>query len=94
MALTCHSTFNGWFRSSLLDSVLYSKGHFPCPSNKHPFSLEMLSLKIHDRLLSFFTVFPSYSVGFVLNYNGFKQEKQEGFLNRVDFYESQMILSH
>jgi hypothetical protein len=36
--------YNGWFRSSLLNSVLYSKGHFTYTSNKHPSSLEMLSL--------------------------------------------------
>lgn len=47
------------------NSVLYSKGHFIGPSNKHLFSQEMLSLKIRDGLLSFFAVFPTNSVGFM-----------------------------
>jgi len=36
--------YNGWFRSSLLNSVPYSKGHFAHTSDKHPSSLETLSL--------------------------------------------------
>ena len=68
-----HSTImllhcNGWLRSSLLNSVPYSKGHFTYTSNKHPFSLEMLSLKIRYMLLSFFAVFPTNLVGYIFSY--------------------------
>lgn len=70
IALSCYYTITDMLRSSLLSlliSVLYSKGHFIYISCKHPFSLEMPSLKIQYILLSFFIVFPTNLVGYIFS---------------------------